>query len=113
MGEEQTLSHQRFSVNVEGSVELEGTQIVAWDPVNEQIRSWVFDSEGGFGEGVWSRVGDEWIVEYTSTLSDGSQGSATNIYKRIDNDTFAWRSVDHQMDGESQPDIDEVSVHRQ
>jgi uncharacterized protein (TIGR02246 family) len=102
-----------FSVSVEGRVEIEGTQVIGWDPVAGQIRSWVFDSEGGFGEGLWRRVGNDWIVDTTSTLSDGSQGSATNIYTPIDEDTFTWKSVDRQIDGEPQEDIDEIPVHRQ
>jgi hypothetical protein len=77
-----------------------------------KIRSWVFDSEGGFGEGVWRRVGNDWNVETTSTLNDGSQGSATNIYTPIDDNTFTWKLVDRQVDGEPQGDIDEIPVCR-
>lgn len=102
-----------FTVNVEDQIELEGTQIIGWDPVNRQIRSWIFDSEGGFGEGVWRRAGSQWIVETTSTLSDGSQGSAVNVYTLIDNDRFTWKSVDRQIDGEPQEDVAEVPVQRQ
>jgi uncharacterized protein (TIGR02246 family) len=102
-----------FSVSVDGRVEIEGTQVIGWDPVAAHIRSWLFDSEGGFGEGVWRRVGDEWIVETSTTLSDGSQGSATNVYRPVDENTFIWKSVDRQIDGEPEDDIAEVSVHRQ
>lgn len=102
-----------FSVNVEDRIELEGTQVIGWDPVAGQLRSWVFDSEGGFGEGVWRRAGNQWTVETKSTLHDGSQGSAVNVYTFVDENTFNWKSVDREMDGEAQPDIDEVAVHRQ
>jgi hypothetical protein len=73
----------------------------------------VFDSEGGFGEGVWRRAGNQWIVDNTSTMSDGSQGSATNIYTVVDENTFTFKSVDRQVNGEPQEDIEEVAVHRQ
>jgi len=102
-----------FSVSVDDQVEMEGTQVIGWDPVAGQIRSWVFDSEGGFGEGVWRRVGGDWIVDSTTTLSDGSQGSATNIYTPVDDNTFVWKSVDREIDGESQNDIEQIPVHRQ
>ena len=102
-----------FSISVDDEVELEGTQVIGWDAANGQIRSWVFDSEGGFGEGVWRRAGDEWIVQSTSSMSDGSQGSATNIYTREDDNTFTWKSVDREIGGEVQPDVEEVAVHRQ
>jgi uncharacterized protein (TIGR02246 family) len=102
-----------FSVSIEGSLELEGTQIIGWDAANGHIRSWVFDSEGGFGEGVWRRAGNQWTVETTSTMNDGSQGSATNVYTVVDDNTFTFKSVDRQVNGEPQEDIEEVAVHRQ
>jgi uncharacterized protein (TIGR02246 family) len=101
-----------FSVSLGDRVELEGTQVIGWDPVAGEIRSWMFDSEGGFGEGVWSRVGGDWIVETTSTLNDGSQGSATNVYTPIDENTFVWKSVDREIDGEPQDDLEQTPVHR-
>ena len=102
-----------FDVSIDDRVELEGTQVIGWDPVAGQIRSWVFDSEGGFGEGVWRRVGNDWVVETTAILSDGSQSSATNVYTPVDEGTYKWKSVDRQIAGEQQPDVGEVAVHRQ
>jgi uncharacterized protein (TIGR02246 family) len=101
-----------FSVSIDDRVEMEGTQVIGWDPVAGQIRSWVFDSEGGFGDGVWRRVGGDWIIDSTTTLNDGSQGSATNIYTPVDENTFEWRSVDRVIDGEPQDDIAPIAVHR-
>jgi hypothetical protein len=102
-----------FSVSVGEEIELEGTQVIGWDPAAGQIRSWIFDSEGGFGEGVWRHVGEEWISDFTMTLNDGSQASGVNVYKPVDDNTFTWKSVERQIDGEEQPDIEEVSVYRQ
>jgi uncharacterized protein (TIGR02246 family) len=102
-----------FTVNIEGSVELEGTQIIGWDAAQGHIRSWVFDSEGGFGEGVWRRAGNQWTVETTSTMNDGSQGSATSVYTLVDDNTFTFKSVDRQVNGEPHEDLEEVAVHRQ
>jgi uncharacterized protein (TIGR02246 family) len=102
-----------FTVGIGDDVDLEGTQIIGWDPVAGQIRSWMFDSEGGFGEGAWRRAGNQWTVDSSATLSDGSQASAVNVYTLVDENTFAWKSVDRQLDGEPQPDIDEVQVSRQ
>jgi uncharacterized protein (TIGR02246 family) len=101
-----------FTVSVHGQIDFEGTQVIGWDPVAGRIRSWLFDSDGGFGEGVWQRVGDEWIVETTSTMSDGSQGSAKNVYKPVDENSFKWKSVDREVDDEQQPDIEEVPIRR-
>jgi hypothetical protein len=102
-----------FSVSVDDRIDLEGTQIIGWDAANGQIRSWIFDSEGGFGEGVWRHAGNQWIVETTSTMNDGSQGSAVNVYTIVDENTFLWKSVERQVNGEPQPDIEELPVQRQ
>lgn len=102
-----------FSVSSQQNVELEGTQIIGWDPVSGQIRSWMFDSEGGFGEGRWWRVGNQWIVELSTTLRDGSQGSSVSVYTLMDDRSFTWKSVDRQIDGEPLPDIEAVTVYRQ
>ncbi|MCG8585222.1 MAG: SgcJ/EcaC family oxidoreductase, partial [Pirellulales bacterium] len=44
-----------FTATVDDRIDLSGMQIVGWDPAKKQIRSWVFDSDGGFAEGVWSK----------------------------------------------------------
>ncbi len=36
-----------FSISVRDRIEMAGMQIIGWDPVAKQIRSWVFDSDGG------------------------------------------------------------------
>jgi hypothetical protein len=102
-----------FSVHVNGQLELEGIQIIGWDPVKGRIRSWVFDSAGGIGKGVWRREGDQWIVDSASTLADGSRGTATNIYTLVDEGVYRWKSIDRLMNGELLPEIAEVSVYRQ
>jgi len=101
-----------FRVATSDADDLEGTQVIGWDPVSRTIRSWLFDSDGGFGQGVWTRNGDRWIVSLSQTLEDGSQASATNIYKVVDENSYTWQSVERRLDGESLPDIKEVKVVR-
>ena len=38
-----------------------GTQVIGWDPLQQQIHSWAFFSDGSFGEGIWSKNGTDWI----------------------------------------------------
>lgn len=81
----------------------EPTQVnlrIGWDPLNGVIRSWMFDSFGGFGEGVWRRDGKRWYAETSGVLPDGSTGEATNVYEFVDDKTFVWRSVDRVVDGQ-------------
>jgi hypothetical protein len=41
-----------FTTLVNGEETLGGTQWIGWDPVKGNIRSWLFDSDGGYGEGT-------------------------------------------------------------
>ncbi len=63
-----------------------GSQIIGWDPYAQTIRSWLFDSDGGFGVGRWTPAGNRWTVKTLSVLPDGRRGSATNIYE-LEGDT--------------------------
>jgi len=89
-----------------------GTQWIGWDPVGKQIRSWTFETTGGFGEGTWTRDGNKWIIKATATLRDGKKLKATNIVTRIDADTMSWQSKDRSEDGKQLPDIKEIKMKR-
>src|ERR1700732_2973082 len=41
--------------------ETDGWEIIGWDPIKQQIRSWIFDSNGGFGETAWGPDGGDWL----------------------------------------------------
>jgi len=101
-----------FRVTVGDSVDLEGTQVIGWDPVAKKLRSWIFDTKGGFGEGEWSSAGNKWTVKMKSTLGTGEKASSMNIYTYVDPNSFTWQSVSREVDGELLPDIDEVTVVR-
>jgi len=101
-----------FKVRVKERIEMEGTQVIGWDPAAGTIRSWVFDSEGGFGVGVWTRDGDRWTVRMLQVLANGERASSINILTKIDDNTFTFRSVGREVDGELLPNIDEVKVVR-
>ena len=87
-------------------------QVVGWDPVAKTIRSWMFDSEGGFGEGVWSREDNRWTVRFHQILADGRLAFATNVYTYVDGNTFTWQSVGREVDGAPLPDVDPVTLVR-
>lgn len=102
-----------FAVVIRDQVDMAGMQVIGWDPSKNQIRSWVFDSDGGFGEGTWVRKENRWIIQSTATLADGGRATATNILTRIDDDTATWQSVNRSIDGELLPNVDEVPLIRQ
>jgi uncharacterized protein (TIGR02246 family) len=101
-----------FQVNAEGRTDVEGTQVIGWDPVEKKIRSWIFDSKGGFGEGVWTGKGNSWTVRVHSVLASGQKASAINIYTYVDPNTFTWQSIGRELDGVPLPNIPAVTVVR-
>jgi len=102
-----------FAISSGDRINLSGMQIVGWDPANKKIRSWVFDSNGGFGEGSWTKKGNAWHVQTAGTAQDGRKISSVNIIKFVNNDQFTWQIVDGQIGGELLPNVDEVLVVRQ
>jgi hypothetical protein len=91
---------------------MSGMQVIAWDPVQETIRSWTFDSDGGFGEDTWNQADDRYTMRSKYTLADGGKGAAINVMTYVDHDTFHWKSTNREMDGELQPDTAEIVVSR-
>ena len=91
---------------------MSGMEIVGWDPAEKQIRSWVFDSDGGFSEGKWSQKGNRWFIQKVGTLPDGGKSTATNIVTQVDDDSFTWQSTDRTVDDEVLPNVEEVLVKR-
>jgi uncharacterized protein (TIGR02246 family) len=101
-----------FSASVRDQIKTSGVQIIGWDAAARQFRSWVFDSDGGFGEAVWTKKGNRWIIQAKDTSGEGQKMTSQNILKVVDKDTFTWQSVDRQADGELLPNVDEVVVVR-
>jgi len=101
-----------FKVFVEDRVDFEGTQVIGWDPYNQAIRSWMFDSDGGFAVGRWSGGGERWTVHSLHVLPDGRRASATMIYDVLDENTVRFHSIGRQVDGELMPNIEPTTVVR-
>ena len=101
-----------FKVHIQDRVELEGTQVIGWDPDKQTIRSWLFDSEGGFGVGIWSQKENRWTIRTLQILANGEKASGINIMTKVDDNTFTFRSLGREIDGELLPGIDEITVVR-
>lgn len=102
-----------FAVVAGDRVDMSGMQIIGWDPAAKQIRSWVFDSDGTFGEGTWSRKDDTWSIKQTGTLPDGKKTSALNVITKVDDNSHTWQSINRFTDGQMQPNVEEVLIERQ
>jgi hypothetical protein len=91
---------------------LAGTEVIGWDPRNDRIRSWVFDSTGGFGENVWHRDGKRWIVQHTGTTADGGHAVTTHVVTPVDDNTLSVQSKGRTVNGQCEPDGPAMTVKR-
>ncbi len=101
-----------FRMNLDGKAFFEGNQVIGWDPISRQLKSWVFDSEGGMGQGLWNKDGSGWAVNLTTVLADGRKASAINIYRPQGPDRLVWKSIGREIAGTPLPNIQDTVVVR-
>ena len=99
-----------FTVQVRDQIGMAGMQIIGWDPSTKQIRSWVFDSDGGFGQGTWKKNNNRWYSQQSGVLPDGRKSSSVNIITYVDDNTCTLQSVNRTVDGELLPNVEEVKL---
>jgi uncharacterized protein (TIGR02246 family) len=87
-------------------------QVIGWDPLKNQIVSWLFNSNGGVGHGAWYRKGSKWIVESDGVERDGSTCVAINVIEPTDPNTFVWESLNRSVDGIALGDTLPLKIER-
>jgi uncharacterized protein (TIGR02246 family) len=101
----------RFDIK-HGDRAADGLQVIGVDPATGGIRSWTFEAGGGVAEADWERDGDHWTFATVGTTADGGTLTATNILRRVDDNTYTLQSVGRALDGEALPDMPPVKVSR-
>ncbi len=103
---EDAFLKQKYDVKPKNGEAFTVVTMVGWDPTNEQIRSWYFDSKGGFGDGFWTPDGNSWNISSTGAIADGRLGTATNSWKFVDENNIVWQSKNRQLEGVPMPDTE-------
>ena len=103
---------REFTIKRGGDDLLKGTQRIGWDAASKSFRSWTFDSEGGFVEGTWTRVGDGFVVRSAGVLQDGTNVSGTTRMDRLSDDRCRWFMFDRLRGAEIVPDAKIVMVRK-
>lgn len=111
--ENKTFIRGKYTVKEKDKVIESGTQMIGKDNAAGAIHSWVFSSDGGFGDGLWTREGNKWTVDVSGVTPDGRELTATAIYLRVDANTYTWQSVDQAVNGEPIADTQPIKVTRQ
>ena len=62
-----------FKVVKDDQIQIQGVQVIGYDPVANTFRCWVFHSGGGFGEGTVEVQNDRFVLASTSDESPTSQ----------------------------------------
>jgi uncharacterized protein (TIGR02246 family) len=101
-----------FKVSDGGDAVLEGWQIIGWDPKEKRIRSWIFDSDGGYGQGTWTRDGNHWLIKETRVAADGTESSAEQTLTYVDPNHCTYESANRTLNGDPQPNIAKVDIDR-
>ncbi len=110
--ENQNFIVNTFATTLNGVPVVGGTQWIAWDAVDKQIRSWSFLSGGGFSEAVWTKDGARWLVKNKARTADGKQLNVTNVITRIDADHLTFQLTQMTVDGKPAPDASLVKMKR-
>lgn len=103
---------REFFVTLPDGTRRRSSQRIGWDPLTGGFKSWTFNSNGGYGEGVWKRQGDVWIVNNSGVTADGRRASVTTIYSKIDEDGMVVASVGAMIEDKSEPDV-KLRLNRQ
>lgn len=101
-----TYLRRDLAMTSKGKAIFGATQQVGWDPLRKQIRSWAFDNDGGYGEGLWSLEGTLWMVLARGVHADGKTSKATHIFRFVDRDKLVWRSIDASVAGRPSKDFE-------
>ncbi len=88
-----------------GTKPVDATQWIGWDPINRRIHSFVYDSRGGYSQGVWTNEGDAWAVTSVGVSPDGKKSTATNLYTKVDDNSAIWESINDELDSSQGADI--------
>ncbi len=71
--------------------EMNGVQRIGWDPAIKKLRSWTFDSEGGFFDGFWTRHDNEWRVATSGVTAEGEKTTGLAVYTAVDAEMITWQ----------------------
>jgi uncharacterized protein (TIGR02246 family) len=89
-----------------------GVQIIGWNAERGHIQSWNFGSDGGFAVGVWMPNQGGWTARMIGITGEGIPTSAVNVLTRLDDNAYAWQSVQRSAGGQVLPDTGEVILKR-
>ena len=111
-GENRNWILASFTVKHRNGDIVSGKVRIGWDPLRDQIRSWVFDNEGGHMVGYWLHKDNTWTVTCAGFTGEGERASCVNTYTFVDKNAYLWKSTNRVVNDAPEADIPEVKVVR-
>lgn len=102
----------RFTLKDAQGKGREEMQITGFDPTVNALVSWIFDSNGGFGQARWFRRGSGWESRMERITPGGQRLAAVNYWDPKDPNTFSWQSTRRVFEGMELPDSERITVTR-
>lgn len=87
-------------------------QRIGWDPLTGRVRSWIFDADGGYGQGDWTQLEDRWVIKSTAVLPDGTTGSATIAIQPAGPNRFVMSGFDRILGNAVEHDFQALIVRK-
>lgn len=109
--EDKAFLRGRFTLKRDGKVISSGTHLIGKNPAGG-LRAWVFERNGSFGESVWTRDENRWVIEASATLPDSSEATAVNVLIPLDKNSFTWQTVERTVAGSELAGTPPVKVTR-
>jgi len=100
-----------FQINSAEDAPRKSSQRIGWDPSVNKIRSWLFDSDGGFAEATWTLIDDAIVIKSSSVNPDGTTASATLNIVVKDKDHYSIEGTDRIVGDDREEDF-EITVAR-
>jgi uncharacterized protein (TIGR02246 family) len=101
-----------FLIRTAEGTAISGTQRIGYDPVSDHLKTWIFDSDGGFSDGYFQREGANWVLHTSGITAGGQMAAGTEIFTPIDEHHIAWDSVDRFVGGTRIADSGKTTIVR-
>jgi uncharacterized protein (TIGR02246 family) len=108
----QSFLVQEFVVQQADGKEFHVTQWIGYDPAHQHLRSWMFDSGGGYGGGVWTRQANTWVSQSEGVYPDGKLTTSSESLKFIDDKTAVWTSKAREVEEQPLPDLEITFIRK-
>lgn len=88
------------------------TEVIGYDAAEDRVRSWTFDSAGGFSEAAWQPDGINWLLVSQSVNPDGTRASSQlEIRPAADGRSFTVEGYNRESGGVPMPKLGPIKFN--